>query len=390
MVDIYREVHIPSLLIAAIIGYQIAIYFFQQYQKSKHEQLHLSRILLAFGLFFSCLLAGFVIRVVYQYYTSDPVLFDMLSVSAIVVIMVSTIGFMLAVCDPAFTAIVKPRTTKIMIVVNLLPVVAIFIPSFYGSDAYNLLLLIYTACLLYMLVFQLKLIKKATGSIKNRLIVILTGEIMLGISIAFGSEQIEAAFGGINETTRIVWLVAIYGAIIGLTIIFLGVFKFPAFLEFDWQDNLIQLLIIDKTNLKPIYAYAFKSADARSNTGVESEGKSNDRQDQETIRNDFASHGLIGIDDVIQAIGKEGDKKIEKIAHGNVTILLQHQSEGFSPVTYALLVSRDLKSFDYFLSSVRTQFEGFFKGIVNNLPALKNEHVKLFGSFDMIVRSLIK
>ncbi len=389
MAFIYREVHIPLMLIAVIIGYQIAIYFFQQYRKSKHEQLHLNKILLAFSLFFGCLMAGFVLRVLYNYYVSDPVIIDMLSKAAILVIMISTVGFMSAVCDPAFTAIVKPRFTMVLIVVNLIPIVAIFFLP-YDETPYQLLLMTYTACLFYMLVFQLKLIKKTTGTIRTRLSVILTGEIMLGIAIAFGSEQIELAFGGYNQTTQAVWIVAICGAIVGLTVIFLGVFKFPAFLEFGWQDNLIQLLIIDNTDLKPIYTYAFNDVDAILNAGTEKEGKSGDREVRQDARADFASHGLVGIDDVIQAISEHRGKKIEKIAHGNVTILLQHQGDGVSPITYALLVSRDLKSIEYFLSSVKAQFEGFFKGIVNNLPAMKGEHAKLFGSFDMIVKSLIK
>jgi hypothetical protein len=385
----FRELHIPLLLIAVIIGYQIAIYCFQQYRKSKHEQFHLNRIFLAFGLFFSCLLAGFVLRVIYDYYTSDPLLVDTLSMLAIVVIMVSTLSFMSAVCDPAFAAIVKPRVTKVMIVLNIIPIVAIFFVPYEGA-LFRYLLMIYTASLLYMLVFQLKLIKKATGSIKRRLIAILGGEIMLGVSIAFGSEQISLIFGENYLVIEILWLVTILGAIIGLTIVFLGMFKFPAFLEFDWQDSLVQLLIIDDTRSKLVYFYTFNNGDAILPPMVSSEKKLDDRGGLQAARTDFATTGLVGIDDIIQAISKEDGKKIEKIVQGKVTILLKHQGEGVSPITYTLLVNHDTRSVEYFLSSVVTLFEESYKGIITNLPALKGEQFKIFGGFDIIVKNLLK
>ncbi|MEX2680568.1 MAG: hypothetical protein Q6373_003155 [Candidatus Sigynarchaeota archaeon] len=385
----FRELHVPLMLIAALIGYQIAIFFFQQYRKSKHEQFHLNKIFLGFGLFFSCLLAGFVLRVIYNYYTSDPLLVDTLSMLAIVVIMVSTIGFMAAVCDPSFAAIVKPRITIIMILINLVPVVAIFLVP-YESDMYQLLLLTYTACLLYMLVFQLRLIKKATGIVKTRLITILMGEIMLGVSIAFGSEQIAVAFGGYNAITEIVWLVAIIGAIVGLTTVFLGIFKFPAFLELDWQDGLVQLLIIDDTRSKLIYSYTFNDSDALPFPVATDVQKIDDRGDPQSARAEFASHGLAGIDDVIQEISKADGKKIEKIAHGKLTILFKHQDEGIMPITYALLVNREMRSFEHFLSDVKTQFEWSYKGIINNMHVIKGDYNKIFKNFDTIVKNLLR
>jgi len=388
MVYAFREIHIPLLLIAALLGYQIATYFFQQYRKSKHEQFHLNKIFLGFGLFFSSLLTGFVFRVIYNYYTSDPLVVDALSMLAIIVIMISTVGFMAAVCDPAFSAIVKPRITKVIIVLNFVPVVAIFFVP-YEDAFFQYLLLIYIASLLYMLVFQLKLIKKATGSVRRRLITILTGEIMLGVSIAFGSEQISVVFGENHVAREILWLVTILVAIVGLTTVFLGTFKFPAFLELDWQDSLVQLLIIDDTRLKLVYTYTFNSSDALM-PPVEASEKNVDQSGLHGARADYASQGLAGIDDVIQAISKEDGKKIEKITHGKVTILIQHQGEGVSPLTYALLVNREMRSVEHFLSAVKTQFEWSYKGIINNIPALKGEHVKIFKSFDTIVKNLIK
>ncbi|MBN2152649.1 MAG: hypothetical protein JW839_14455 [Candidatus Lokiarchaeota archaeon] len=381
----FREVHIPSLLIAVIIGYQIAIYFFQQYRKSKHEQFPLNKIFLAFGLFFSCLLAGFVIRVVYNYYTSDPVLVDVLSMLAIVMVMASTVGFMSAVCNTGFAAIIQPRFTKGMIVLNLVPIAAIFFLH-YKSELYQFLLLTYAGCLLFMLVFQLRLIKKATGGIKKRLATILAGEVMLGVSIALGSEQIAAVFGGYNQATETTWLVAIYGAIVGLTIVFLGTFKFPAFLEFDWQDSLVQLLVIDGTRSRLVYSYTFNSSDAILPPMAPGGQERGDPGGVEPARETLASHGLAGIDDVIQAVGKEDGKKVEKIAQGRLTILLEHQGDGLPPITYALLVNRDMRSADYFLSSVKAHFEAMYRGILDTLPSLKGEGLKLFGGFDAALK----
>lgn len=372
----YREIHIPSMLIAAILGYQIAIYFFHQYHKNKSDDLQLNKILLAFGCFFSFLLSGFIIRIISNYYLVDPAFYELFSLLTTLVVLLSVISFLVIVAGSAFKEIINVKYTKIIIGLNIIPIISIFIfPS--DSPEYQLFLIPNSLGLIFMLIFELKLLRKTSGDIKRRLIFIILGEVMLGVSLVFGREQNDFLLPS-SADVEIVWIISIYVAIAGLGIIFLGVYQFPAFLEFDWQKTLLKLTIIDQKDRNIIFTFDFTDT---------SSGEFQNRE----IKPDLTSGGIKGIDDILQTYNRsQNNVRVDKIKHGNVIIFLQHGEDQFNDLTYVLIVNKDLKSCKYFLSSIKEQFEGLFKGILQNLNNINTQQMKIFDSFETIVNTIAK
>ena len=213
----------------------------------------------------------------------------------------------------------------------------------------------------------------------KRLKKILVGELVFGVSILFGGEESGLATSPYINT---IYMTAIISAIIGLMIIFLGVYRFPVFLEFGWRDNLVKLFIIDQIHLKALYIHDFNQG--------RKEGEKDERSISEEEREALFSKGIIGVEEVINTIMKGKKKKLEKIEHGNLLILLTYGENPVSFITYALIVEKDMKSFPYFLNIVKEQFQGFYKEILQNLDDFAGKEEKLFSNFDLIISNLIK
>ena len=374
---LFREVHIPSMIIAIVLGYQLCFYFLSQYYKERNENLELNKILLAYGLFFGILLSAFGVRILNNYYLTGELITEILNKSTVLIVVFSVLAFLIIISSPAFEELINPTIIKILLFSNLIPIICVFFVPL-GSLLFQLCLLPNSFGLLYILVFQLRLINKASGIIKRRLLIIIIGEIFLGIGLALGGE----------ETTIVLWeaqfqyMIAIWIAIAGLLVIFLGVFRFPAFLEFEWKANLLRLFIIDKEAKKGIYNYRFKNEELNSGTdGFEFEEK--------VDRKEILSEGILGINDIINRCSAKADENLESIHHGNFIILLQYSEAPLSNIAYALIVNKEMNSFKYFLNQIKLQFQGFYKELLLNLENLRGHESELFGSFDVIIDNLI-
>ncbi|HMF34511.1 MAG TPA: hypothetical protein VKK79_24020, partial [Candidatus Lokiarchaeia archaeon] len=86
----------------------------------------------------------------------------------------------------------------------------------------------------------------------------------------------------------------------------------------------------------------------------------------------------------------DGNKNISRIDQEGSFILLEHGTLGI-PITYALVVGEDLLSLRYFLTMVKSQFEGYYKTILPNLANLNlgQQLRTLFLSFDRIVNNMV-
>ena len=111
----FREIHIPAMIIAVIIGYELTFYFLRQYYKSKDEKLELNKILLAFGLFFGFLLTGVLIRTINNYYVEDIFLTEVLEKLTVAMVLLSVIMFLFFISSKGFHEIMVPLLTKIII-----------------------------------------------------------------------------------------------------------------------------------------------------------------------------------------------------------------------------------------------------------------------------------
>jgi hypothetical protein len=160
----------------------------------------------------------------------------------------------------------------------------------------------------------------------------------------------------------------------GLLIGSFGVYGFPAFYEFRWRENLLRLFIINRTNDKAVYTNDFFQV--------------KDKGSKEDYKKLF-SGGITGIDKIISEITNTKEK-INKISQADSLILLEYGSDYASQITYALIVREDLKSNRYFLRAIKKQFESFYKEILIGLDLIKGSEEALFGSFDLILKEILR
>lgn len=60
------------------------------------------------------------------------------------------------------------------------------------------------------------------------------------------------------------------------------------------------------------------------------------------------------------------------------------------PITFILIVRKEMKSIEYFLKIIKDQFLQFFKEILVNYNALRGYSQDLFSTFDIIIKNNLK
>ena len=202
---------------------------------------------------------------------------------------------------------------------------------------------------------------------------IFLGDILIISSLFFVLEILTNLFQ--SEVIDVLFFIGISLLISGLLVASFGIYGFPAFYEFRWRENLLRLFIINRANNNAIYSLNF--------TQVKS------KHSREDFKKLF-SGGITGIDEMLSELTDTEGEKINKIKQADSLILLEYGSEITSKITYALVVKEDLKSNRYFLRSIKKQFESFYKEILAGLDQLKGSEEALFGSFDIIIKNIMK
>ncbi len=177
-----------------------------------------------------------------------------------------------------------------------------------------------------------------------------------------------------SEYILIIFSIGFTLVFVGFILTLVGLYTFPAFYGFKWEGNILKLFIINEKNNVCLYSHDFSK--------IKSEHTQKDYEQ-------LFSVGIIGIDIVLSAITNTRGEKINKIKQADSLILLEYSSGISSQIIYALVVKKDLKSNIYFLKSIKSQFESFYKEILRELDSLKGSEEQLFGSFDVIIEDLL-
>lgn len=375
-----KDFYLPFIIIELIIGYQISVYFLYQYYKVKDEKIGLNKLLLAYGLLYGLGLSGVIIRTFNSYYIEDVVLYNFFLYFTHIIIALAAISFLLIISSKSFQEIIKTSISRIVSVIAIIISVLIILIQIKLIQFIFIMISIIIGSL-YMVFFHLNLIKHSKGKIRKRIILIFVGESFLISTILIGAEEIVALI--FQQHISIIPLISIPIILTSLMIIFLGVFKFPIFLEFNWKENLTKLFIIDGQSFNLIYTFDFTELiDRKEKSKIEP---------LNLIKNKlFFSRGLIGINDIISSITYSDEEKIEKIRHGEFLILLKHGEEPFSFIIYALLIEKDMNSTRYFLKTIKNQFQELYRNILLNLDGLEEDEKNIFSSFDIIIKNILK
>jgi len=378
-----RNIFIPLLFISVALGYQIFVYFLYQYHKAKKEKLELSKILLAYGLIFGVTLTGFFIRVINLYYIGQDNLeiFELLTKITFILLYSAFMLFFMIISSEPFHKIIFSNLTKTLAISMIIPIISVLL---FQVDSL-VFIFISTISLfisyVYILFFHSRIVKLSTGNIKKRLNLIFGGFALCVIQHIIGGYIPSRVL--FRNYSQILQLISAPIFICGLMIIFLGVFKFPAFLEFGWKHSLIQLLIINKRDYNVIYAFDFMEVINESENQIKKFPKMKES-------NQLLSSGIIGIDKIISRITDSNYEYIDTIKQEDFQILLNYGDQPLSSIIYCLIVSKDMKSFSYFLKTIKSEFQQIYKNILLNLDELKDVEDKLFLGFDSNLIKLIE
>jgi len=380
MVNNLREFYLPAKFLAIIIGYQISIYFFYQYFKYKNEKLYLNKVLISYSLFFGFGLTGLLFRNINEFYIEGFLLSEVFLKITNCLFVLSITMFLYFTSSKSFNDIINSKLTKILCFANFIPFVSILIlPS--DSLILYLSLVFFIIGILYMLFVQLRLIKLSTGKIKIKIIFIFIGELFLGSMMFIGGELSRRIL--LRQLEDVFFIITIPLSIISLMIILLGVFRFPAFLEFEWKKNLLNVFIVNQRNFNILYNFDF--------TIVLHENVKLLNSQENLIKNKiFFSRGIFGINDIISGITRLDEGKIEKIRQGDIIILLNQGDKPLSFIVYCLLVNKELVSHEFFLKTIKNQFQDIYRNILLNIDVVGGEEERILKSFDKIIKKIIK
>jgi hypothetical protein len=223
----------------------------------------------------------------------------------------------------------------------------------------------------YAFLFQIKLIKKVVGQIKNRMKMFLVGEI---ISFSASFFALLVGLEILNESiSMIFYIIGIVILVFGFSIIFVFSINFPPFYEFEWPENLLQFYILDPNSNDLLYSYNFQE-----NFGI-------GQENQELI----ISQGLSGINSLISSITGSKKEMIKEIKQDEFNILI-YNSVTQSELTYILLVKKHLKSFSHILTEIKTSFENYYQIVLSNYPKIHGDKKRIFREFDVYLDNLSK
>ena len=157
--------------------------------------------------------------------------------------------------------------------------------------------------------------------------------------------------------------------------------KFPGVLEFNWQNNLLKLYIVDARNLFELYSYDFSKNRYFDN---ESEPLNNTQEN-----GTFNSIGIAGISDVFDEITKTYQNRIKTIKYGDFSILLEYEEDPKSQLLFVLFVDKNMKSLQLFLNKVKNQFLTSYEGLLSNYDIVEKFRGTVFSGFDLVLQQIL-
>ncbi len=377
-IEVGKELQFLAYLLPVIIGIQLAFYFFYQYRKIQDITLPLNRILLAFGSFIIFIIVGPLLIQISRNIFQEGFLYDFFLRMGWFFSFFSTISISGFIIRHDFSTIINLNIAKILMVLNLIPIIMVFIVPSINSPFFIASIIFVVLNGLYILRFQLILIKRSVGNIKNKFRFFFIGAVVSLFALFF------AALVGLGILApiinEIIYSIGVGELLIGFIIICFSVYNFPPFYEFEWRKNLLKLFIINEQTNSCLFSYDF--IEIFNADSIKSQKRLN-QYDK------FFTKGILGIESVIKTITGTKNEKINKINQEGGHIFLEY---GTSPpnILYILVVEKDLISTLHLLKSIRLKFETFFKEILLDLEHLMEEQEKIFSSFDKIINQILQ
>jgi hypothetical protein len=377
-IEISREIQFMFYLIPVVIGIQLSVYFFYQYHKIKDVSLPLNRVLLAFGSFILFIILGPLFIQISRNFILEGFLYEIFSRIGWILVLFSTISVSLFIIRNDFVNIINLNIAKILLILNFIPIVAVLLVETLTNPIFLISISFVVLNGLYIIRFQLILIKKSVGKIRKKFVLFFIGSIISLFALFF------AALVGLNllppMMKKVIYFTGVSELLLGFIIMVFSVYNFPPFYEFEWRDNLIKLIIINDQTMNYLYSYDFVIKNDIDY--IKNQSSLNDYDK-------ILSRGILGFNSIIKTFTRKANERINKIRQDNIHIFLEYGSNN-NHLIYTLIVKKDLISTYHLLKSIKTMFESFFKEILLNLDNLKGDNKKVFRSFDKFIHDFLK
>ncbi|MFX0020923.1 MAG: hypothetical protein ACFE9S_01260 [Candidatus Hermodarchaeota archaeon] len=347
---------------------------FYKFSQIRRENIGLNKFLIAFGLLYGFGFTGVVLRSINSFYIENPVITVILNNVSHIVIAIALFSFLIVISQKDFNELINTKITKI---VALIALIFSFIILFV-EEVLIFLILIFASIFIgfiFMTLFHIKLIQKSTGNVKNRIILLFFGEIIIIIAVIFGIERNPYLYPpNIQDLARYFFSIIM---ILGQLVVFYAFYDFPIFLEFNWQKNLIKLYIVDKNRRKVLYNYNFLTNQNEIIKELDNNGI-------------LFSSGLIGIEEIIAIISKTNQEKIQRINLEDRILLFNYGSDGLDSLLFCILVNNERVSINYFLKMIKIHFQKFYKNVLYDLEAVEGSELKIFKKFNKQLNTLLR
>lgn len=377
-----QEIQFLVYFSAVVIGIQLAIYFFYQYYKIQDVNLKLNRILLSFGAFTFFIVLGALFLNVSRLFVTNIRLRDIYTRIGWIFGFSAPIGFLSFIILEEFSSLMNLKIVKILTALSFIPIITVIAIPSTRSPIFIISIIFTLSGAYYILNFQVKLIKNAVGDIRKKILQFFIGELISFTSIPFAIQVGLGIFPpGLNE---LVYYMGVSILLTGFIILFFSANDFPPFYEFEWKDNLLKLFIINQKDNKGLFFCDLTELIEKNSSGNEIEDHST-----KSLKEKLLTGGIMGIESIITQITDTKNEKISKIKHEDSILLLEYGLKPFN-ITYALSVKKDIASHRYFLKSIKSNFESYYKEILLNLDDLKEKQEQFFIGFTTVIESLLK
>ncbi|TXT62319.1 MAG: membrane protein of unknown function [Promethearchaeota archaeon] len=367
-----NEYYFPFLFVVLFIGYQITAYLIYQYYKLKDKSIGYNKIILAYALLVFFGLTGVFLRMIRGYILEIETMAKILWEISHILIVLAALSFLIIVSLKIFDIIIDVRIPRILVIITLIISILLLITEL---DLIEYILITISIILggSFFTYFHYKVAKMARGRLKKRIFLIFIGEMIVLSSVILGAEEFIVFYRDFGRF--LAEIISIPVILVGLLFLYFGSYNFPVLLEFYWQENILNLFVINKNTERILYSYNFTKNIDRP--GILPVGALSDDEIKEVL----FSKGIINIEKITSDL-MDKEEEVKKIIHGKIKFIISRGENQFSDLIYCLIVSKELKSIDYFLHQIKKKFQNRFNPILNNEDLTFEEKKMIIQSFD--------
>jgi len=358
------------------VGFQISGYFLYLYFNSKKDYEGLNKLLLAYGATYGIIIFAIFIRTIHTYAKLNSQIKSTLFELSHILIVIGSVVFLYTLTSESFNSVFNINWTRLILFLAIIIGFLILLVSNSQAQVVLIIVAVFIASI-FLIIFHWRFLKLLAGNLQKRVLLILAGNVFAAAGVLLEADEFITLFS--IEDQILLTIIATPIFICGLFIVFLGLFKFPAFLEFDWKQHLQRIIIVDKANSELIYKFnIFEYFIDKDHYNSFLNKRTNE---------DLISMGILGIDKVIMAVTKE--ENLETIKQENYFVLLTYGGFPFSDIVFCVVSNKEIRSAGYFLNRIKDEFLEIYGCLLQDLDSIRDKKFQIFKGFDDNIKKIL-